>query len=1303
MQSLKAIGVVLLLLLPISAAAQIPTAATATVSGTVSDPTGAVVPGAEVELLDTATNIARSVTTDGTGHYSFVSVLPGVYRISVRMEGFRQALVPELKVDVAKAYTVNFTLEVGAVAEVVEVTAGVAVELQKFDATIGTVLKGEALQRLPNIARDLYGIQFTQPLTMPYRGADIGPNVGGQVAGARTDQNTYMLDGADITDTCIGAGLGRTGPIQAVIPLPIESVEEFRVGTTNPNATFGRSGGGQFIVVTKRGTNAFHGSAYWAHQNDNLNANTWTRKRLGKNPATGKDIMPEPEMKDNRFGFSVGGPIWKEHTFFFWNYEGRRFPQSTDIRRIVPSETLRAGILRFRDASGVVRSYPLATWDPRGIGLNPVVTALWQKLPPGNNPGGTPADGLNTYAFDATADSSSLSDFTVVRIDHNFSDKWRFEGSYRYQRAMTTTAATVDIGGLLPGHVLGEAASVTFMPLHPRYVVGALIGQITPRLTNEFRVAYLRDYWWMARPDPFAQVPGTNVALQVAGNSAFGGLVDEPIDVHTQRARSQGIKARTPQFIDNATWVKGNHTMLFGGSYRHILGVNYRNDKVIGSLSALVAELDALAYLTVPSTYRPPTCAGGVTTNCLVSADLTRWDRLYAGALGMIDSVGVMIARDGDLNPLPIGTALWADFKIDAYEFYFNDTWRVTPSFTLTLGASYQWQTPPVEKLGRYTFVINNETGEILTSDAYLASVHGAALKGKIYNPQLAYMPLKFSGRKRIFDIDWSNIGPRMAAAWNPSFKDGFLGRLFGDRKTVLRGGYAVTFDRLNTVQTATIPMLGVGFAQTINVTRPRCNYRGTPGAGCNPVSADDPLASFRIGVDGLAPIPTIPPVTIPVVPGTPWGEMISFQNDPNIKIGRTHALDFTIQRELPWDMLMETGWVVRFGRQLSQNFQLLSVPYFHVDAASGQSFAKAFDVIAAQLRAGVLASAVTPQPWFENQLLPLASLQALGQCAAGDTNVTRCVARRFGSRFVEGNLNTPWTNLQFMVPQPFMNLQVYDLFMRADAGESYYSGVVFSLRKRYSHGLSFDLNYTISKALDQVGVVQNSIGTAASSFDLMVDYGPSFFDRRHVFNANWYYDLPFGRGRRFGVESGALDKLFGGWYIAGIFQANSGLPLTVSQGIYVYGGDPAGYGFAVGAIPLVQPHWGNNVHTPVAGSGGIGTAGDPAKKGSGLNLFANPEEVFKSFRKIWLSEDTRHGRGVLRGLPRWQLDFSLGKKTKVTETVGINFTVDFINLTNRLEFSNPALTLTTPASFGVLSTQGNTPRAIQLGFRVEF
>src|SRR6202043_2627017 len=272
-------------------------------------------------LLDIATSSTRAQTSNSAGQYAFVGLPPGDYRLGVTRPSFRQSVLP-LKIEVAKAYTANITLEVGDFTEIVEVKAA-GVELQTVDATVGNVIRGESMLRLPNINRSALVYYSLQPLVMPTY-AGLGTNNAGQVAGARSDQTTFTVDGVDVSDNIVGniGGPDQGGLIGAAVPVPSESIEEFRVATTNPNASFGRASGGNFLFVTKRGTNTLHGSAYEYLQNDNLNANTWTNNRTG---------IRKPELKDNRFGGSIGGPIWKDRTFVYGNYEGRRLPQASDI------------------------------------------------------------------------------------------------------------------------------------------------------------------------------------------------------------------------------------------------------------------------------------------------------------------------------------------------------------------------------------------------------------------------------------------------------------------------------------------------------------------------------------------------------------------------------------------------------------------------------------------------------------------------------------------------------------------------------------------------------------------------------------------------------------------------------------------------------------------------------------------------------------------------------------------------------------------------------------------------------------
>jgi len=1274
MRSLKTFLVMLSLFLCTVVSIQAQTAATATISGTITDPQGAVVSGAEVELIDLSTNQSRKQVTNASGQYLFPSILPGSYKVTVTMQGFRQAVVQSLKVDVAKSYQLNLSLEVGGVTEMVEVTAGVGVELQTLDATVGAVIKGEQLLRMPSINRSAASYLSLQPMVQPIRG--VGVLGGGQVAGARSDQSTFNLDGADATDQVAGTSNYTAGAIDWVgptpmIPVPAESIEEFRVGTTNPNATFGRSAGGQVNLVTKRGTNAIHGSGYWYHQNDNLNANSWTFNRLR---------IKEPELKDNRFGFSVGGPIIKDKTFIFGHYEGRRFPRSQQITRLVPSATLRQGILRFRDAAGNVVSYDIKSFDPRNIGLSPVIRDFWSKFPEGNDP--STGDGLNSIGFVAPADASLDMDFVVTRLDHHFNDRWRLNATYRFSSQSVLDVTQVDIAGLTPGATRGQPKTTAATPVEPRFVSAQLTGQLTPTLTNEFNFGWARNWWAYKRVNPFPQVSGTTGALMIAL-----GTLDQGIDVDTQRARSRVWWDAPYQFGDNLYWVKGGHNMQFGGTWRYIPVYHVRDDKVVGSLASLVYELNARTAATVAATNRPPTCGGGVTTNCLQSGDVGRWNDLFAGALGIVDKAGVLLTRDPSLNPQKLGTPMLVDGKYHSVEFYASDIWRVRPSLTLSLGLTYIVQTPPVDKNGAQTIITDSATGQLITARDYIARRRDAALQGQVFNPTLAYVPIRESGRKYIYDIDWNNFGPRLAAAWNPSVGEGFFRKLFGDRKTVFRGGYSLTFDRTNGVGIVMIPILGVGFAQTINCTGPRTN--GTCAIGSDPTNA------FRIGVDGATvPLPAIGPVKSPIVPASPFSETLSFSIDPKLTIGKSHSIDFTIQREMPGNMLLEVGYAGRLGRNLQQSVQISSVPFFMKDPASGQTFAQAFDLVAQQLRSGVAASAVTPQAWFENQLR--------GSSLCGTSSCTAALAGRQSAAFQQGQVNNLFSLINSNRPGgPIINTQIQDIWVRINGGISNYHSLFASVTKRFSHGLTFTLNYTLSKTLDQYGLNQEFIGVSSSAFDLGLDYGPALWDRTHVFNGSWYYDLPFGQG---GLSSGnALDKVIGGWYLSGIFTANSGLPLTVDQHPQVFGGDPLNFAITAGAIPVGKIDFKNSVKSGVIGSGGVGVNGDPARRGAGLNYFANPEQAFKSFRHVLISQDARHGRGVLRGFPRWNVDLSIGKKTAITESARTVFSFDLINAFNRVEFADPGMSLLNPAAFGVITGQFAGPRAIQVGLRFEF
>jgi hypothetical protein len=523
-----------------------------------------------------------------------------------------------------------------------------------------------------------------------------------------------------------------------------------------------------------------------------------------------------------------------------------------------------------------------------------------------------------------------------------------------------------------------------------------------------------------------------------------------------------------------------------------------------------------------------------------------------------------------------------------------------------------------------------------------------------------------------------------------------------------VRGGFAITYDRVNTVTVILPPAFGLGFGQVLQLPRPLCNASGTPGTGCDPAGNSTGLSSFRVGRDGLVPLPAFSGSTSPIIPPSNR-TTVSYATDPERKVGRNYMFDFTVQREMPGKMILEVGYIGRFGRELPTGIDLMGSPYFFRDSPSGQTYAQAHDALAQQLRAGTAFSAVTNQPWFENQLAGLNALSASCRppAVAVALSPTQCMARLLGTSFVNNSVGALFLNMDSfrlaLGRQPYNSAQFAALLMATSGGRSNYNAAFATLRNRPWNGVQFDLNYTYSLALDQVGDVQNNLSIISTGFDRNIDYGFSQADRRHVVNGIFTYDLPFGNGRRWLSGSRVADKVLGGWYLSGIYRMYSGLPFFVTDNAGVFGhiaGAPA-----QGAIPRVAPSTlGAGVYSGVTGSNGIGTSGNPATGGTGLNLFADPAAAYNSFRRILISQDTRQGRAMaFRGPWFWNLDFRLGKETRITERYRLEVSMDFFNVFNRVNLTSGSLSLGSPANFGVISGPANNARSLQIGTRFTF
>lgn len=1268
---------------------------TGLISGVVTDPAGAVIPAVAITLEQVGTNALTKTISDAQGHYVFAAVSPSDYQLSFSAKGFQSVVVSEVKVEVLKSYTENMQLKIGSTQNMITVTEAPTAELQTTSATVGQVLGGEALENLPVFTRSASALMFYQPAVTP----------SGQIAGARDEQVTFNLDGGDITSDLEGnntyaAPPGEPSP-SPVVPVPIESTQEFQVATTNPNATFGRSSGGQVVLLTKRGNNTFHGSAYEFHNDDALNANGWTNNfnRLHK-----------PHSVDNRFGVSVGGPIWRNRLWFFANYEGRQFHDNSSFNAVVPTPSMQSGILRFKDAAGNIDQYSFlpgsittacggASCDPRNLGFNSVVKSQLALYPAGNN--STLGDGLNTTGYTFNAPTPISQNLGVVRLDGTISEKWNAFATYHYAKTARVGTEQFSILNGSPSRSTAED------PILPFVYTAEVTGQLSPNFTSVTHASYLRDWWGWNRQAPAPLVSGTQQALVLAGegsgtSNSTSKLLADPVNLATQAARGRVFDGHKWYFGQDFSLLHGKHLFQFGASGYVNNDYFMKTDNFAGGLTAgplLYTESTGNGsgeFLTISGAFQPTPCGGGITANCLRSSDLLRWNELYSTMLGMVDRSSQVITRNGTFQPNPLGTPAFSRTGINAINSYFQDIWQVKPGLNVTLGLNWGVQPSPTEANGKYDVLVYADSNTPVDYFGYIGqranSLNNGVAAGQAFNPQFGVTPVNslpspYTGTLRT--TNWHQFAPRAAVAWQVPFKNW----LFGDQKTVIRGGYALIYDRMSDINQVSLPLTTGGLLDV-----DACGGPVVVGGNVNCSNGPtNPNNAFRIGTDGnIVPIPAPTAVPIPyVASGTataPFGLFMQSGLDPFATPGHDHSIDLTVQRELPGRTILEVGYIGRFSRNLPQDIAFNSTDYLMKDKLSGQTYGQAFDAVAVALRNGVPAASVPGQAFFDNQI-GLAKCQSMGFA-----NCSVMVAKQDPTDLVNGSINLfSLDEFNKVTPTPVDNIQSFQSYAITDKGFSSYNAGFISLAKSFSNGLQFQANWTWSHAIGNQGVDQQSGSSANSPYNLNLDKSSETFDRRHVVNLWWYYQLPFGRTQR--LSNALLDRVAGGWSVSGIYTFYTGVPMHIAAD-----GDYGAYeSMGTAAICSADLTSLEDRHHGVTGSNNIGSTGNPATGGSGQNLFADPASVFNSCSRPLLSATNQIPFDQLRALPRWNMDISLAKKLRITERQRMEFSAQFLNLFNVVNFNNPSLNLNSPTNFGVFTSQANNPRRILMGLKYIF
>jgi hypothetical protein len=1317
-----------------------------TITGLVTDQSNAVVPDAAVTIQDTATKAVRTIATNTAGRYVFVDVPPGTYDITVSKAGFEKVLMANDVVKIGEVSTHNVALKVGAESQTVEVQSS-GTELQTLNATVGNQVSGLALESLPTIARD----------TSTFLTLQSGISPDGSVSGAASDQSSFQLDGGentndmdgnmsvytpsyagDPTGGVAGQSFGSTGNGNptGVMPTPADSVEEFKVNVAGMGADFNSSAGAQVQIVTKRGTDQWHGTAYEYYLDNNFNANTWQNNFSG---------IPIPSFHYNRFGGAIGGPIIPKKilggkTYFFANYEGFRFPQSTTIEKAVPSAEMRLGLLQFADANGVVQTYnlnpvpvtfngvtynpaqcPAGPCDPRGVGINSLVQQMWNKYVPASNESGcgqTLCDGLNILGFTANMPTPQSSNFGVARIDHDFGDKWHFMSSYRYYNLTSASNQQVDIGGFFPGDTLGVPRSLSDNPQQPWFVVVGVTANLSNNWTNDIRYSYLRNWWAWGRAGAPVQFPGLGGALEPLGeNNAPNQGTLMPYNVNTQQTRTRFWDGQDNMIRDDATWLHGKHMVQFGGMFQHNFNWHERTDNGGGINYYPVYQLGTASGAGIDMT--------GYMPAAVPSSNAATWGRDYAALLGLVSASQVAYTRHGNnliLNP-PL-TPAYDKVTIPFYNFYGSDTWRMTPKFTLTYGLGWTLELPPTEATGKQVIFVGPDNNPIYT-EQYLHEREAAALAGQVFNPQVGFSLIDNLAhpRKYPYNPHYGEWSPRIAAAWD----------IFGDGTTVLRGGYGRIYGRLNGVDLVLVPLLGTGLIQPV-----QC-FNVLASGICGATRTANPLTTFRVGVDGLvAPLPaaspTLPQPFFPGVNGPAAGGSLA-SLDPNFRPNVVDTFTLTFARQLNNRLSLEIGYIGRVINNEYLPINLNAVPYMMT--MGGQTFAKAYaNTVIGYCGGGSVnalgggncignAAAVAPQPFFE------AALAGTGYCN-GFANCTQAVIAKEGLNGTNNlgianvwSLYSDLDNGGLNFPRSMMNTPLNcptgaetgcageltsGVGMNASVGYGSYNALFITLKSQDWHGLTMQSNFTWSKALGTGSQVQaTGAETAPDPFNLRTGYGYQAFDRRFVYNLFFVYQPHF-----YNSQSGILGHLLGGWTIAPVFTAGSGLPITlgtINGGGQAFGeGDSVsffGYGNSENAIPLTPANLGQGSRYFVSGNG-TGTAGL-----NGANMFADPAAAFNNIRQPILGYDVRQGGfGVYRGLPYWNVDLSVKKMFKVTERISTEFQFVFTNVFNHDQFGDPTgdfLNTASAASFGTLPGSVTNfagqafQRQIQFGLRVSF
>jgi len=1092
------------------------------ISGLVTDPGQAVIPGTTITAVQKGTNFTRTTVSASDGIYSLPRLPVGSYTVTAEASGFERSST-DIVLDVEQKRELNFTLAVKGVATQVEVQA-IAPAINTTTGTIGGLVEGRQVANLPLNGRDITNLMLMQPGQIPENNSSFPFEINTSGNGNRGTTGASFLDGMDSSDNELGGG--QFGNFN------LDAVAEFRVLQNNYSAEYGKGAGTIVSIVSKTGTNDFHGSAFEFVRNDAFDARNFFAPSLAP-------------FRRNEFGVTFGGPILipkvyngKNKTFFFFQYAGFRQRLATPVIFAVPTPDERNGLVTITPASGAPYTLKVPVLQD--------VSTILNKYPLPNNPNGS----LGPHTFQSAYSQAVNRDQYSGRLDQRFSDKdsFFFRYSVATNRQPNQDPNEAIINTAFDNDLRNDWTNAGLSETH----------LFSNSLINELRISGMHSIEQTV-PKVFdvTQVNFADGALYPYGTSG-GGFSLAPFSM---------------VYRDGVTWVKGRHTINFGAEHRTVHS-SYFGSSIGGPNGVYTFAAGSPLPVAISSADGQHSLPAGSPSPSSLISFMTGISQFYQRSV----SYPGFGPPGGGFAPFSMRRYNWAG--------WFQDDFKVTPKLTLNLGLRYEYNSVPYETNNRLAGIIN-DPNFLHDPKLYLRMV---------LNPQPIYRE------------DYRGYAPRV----------GFAYRVMP--KTVLRGGFAV-FTNIPLSQTADQQGFNFPFSGTSAV--PNLTFTAAPRPLTNVGLTDlngNPLPAANGTIRTVAPNT---PINLAPFPG-----LLTNVTSNDYHNGYTLSGNFTIERELPWNTVVQAGYVFN--------------------------------------------------------------------------NAVALYASQYPNGFVGGKDNPA---IYTAVNPSLSEFQLTD-----NHAHSTYNSFQMTLRKNIpSAGLTFQLSYTHSKAIDNATTVYN--GDAANSgfvpenpFCWRCEKARASFDVPNRVVVNYSYQLPFEKMAR-----GVPKRLTEGWTLWGIVTASSGFPFTVLTpfGSQEYGIDNYGGG-------TVRP---DLVSSPTLKPSGQGpeeqffsnaVLADSAAMTQAVN---NNQSFFGQFFAVPIaslngSTVAAHpgdlGRNTFRSADYSNWDLSLAKDTRIVERLSMQFRAEFFNILNQHAFSAPNRVLTSPG-FGVSTSTLFDPREIQLGLRLIF